>query len=107
MMNSSNFTDQARTVLELARVDASTRHHERVDPEHILLGIVFEREGVGAVVLKHLGVDLREVQTRVEGKLKLSRSGRPTGLHLPYTARAKRVLEFAMRESRDFNHTHV
>jgi ATP-dependent Clp protease ATP-binding subunit ClpC len=107
MMNSSNFTDQARTVLELARVSASTRHHDHVDPEHILLGLMVERDGAGAAVLRQIGIDLRDMQTRVEGKLKPSRSGRPTGPDLPYTARAKRVLEFAMRESRDLNHAHV
>src|SRR5687768_4603251 len=103
MMNSSSFTDQARAVLELARVNASTRHHERVDPEHLLLGLMGERDGAGAAVLRQIGIDPRDVQARVEGKLKPSGSGRLTGPDLPYTARAKRVLGFAMRESRELN----
>ena len=106
-MSTSSFTDQARAVLELARGNASTRHHDHVDPEHILLGLIAERDGAGAAALKHLGVDLSDVQTRVEGQLKSNRSSGPTGPDLPYTPRAKRVLEFAMRESRDLKHTHV
>jgi len=106
-MNSFNFTDGARTVLELARVDAHGRHHASVDPEHILLGLVVDTDGAGAAVLRHLGLDLQEVRTRVERRLKPSWLGRRTGPHMPYTRRAKRVLQLAVDESRDFNHSHV
>lgn len=106
-MSEYNFTDHVRRILELARQDSSTRHHKRVDPEHILLGLVAEGEGTGLTVLQNLGIDPREVRTRVEGRLKPGRSSQPTGPHLPYATRAKRVLELAMRESRDLHHTHV
>ena len=65
-MNGYNFTDRVRSVLQLAREEAARLHHEYVGTEHILLGLIREGEGVAAVVLINLNVDLEEISRRIE-----------------------------------------
>ncbi len=65
-MNGYNFTDRVRRVLQLAREEAARLHHEYVGTEHILLGLIREGEGVAAVVLINLNVDLEEISRRIE-----------------------------------------
>ena len=100
------FTDRARKVMALANQEAQRFNHDYIGTEHILLGLVKEGSGVGANVLKNLGVDLRKVRLEVE---KLVKSGPEmvTMGKLPQTPRAKRVIEFAIEEARNLNHNYV
>ncbi|MEP6779716.1 MAG: ATP-dependent Clp protease ATP-binding subunit, partial [Gemmatimonadaceae bacterium] len=93
--------------LAMAREEAARLHHEYVGTEHILLGLIREGEGVAATVLQNLNVDLDEVQQRIEEQVKKGKAQQATGPDLPYTSRAKKVLELAMAEARDLNHSYV
>ncbi len=106
-MNGYNFTERVRKVLVMAREEAARLHHEYVGTEHILLGLVREGEGVAATVLQSLGVELDDIQQRIEETVKRGKGGQTTGPDLPYTSRAKKVLELAMAEARDLNHQYV
>ena len=99
-------TDRARKVMALANQEAQRFNHEYIGTEHILLGRVKEGSGVGANVLKNLGVDLRKVRLEVE---KLVKSGPEmvTMGKLPQTPRAKKVIEYAIEEARNLNHNYV
>jgi ATP-dependent Clp protease ATP-binding subunit ClpC len=106
-MNGYNFTDRVRKVLQMAREEAARLHHEYVGTEHILLGLIREGEGVAAAVLTNLNVDLEEIQQKIEETVKKGKAGTVTGPDLPYTSRAKKVLELAMAEARELNHSYV
>ena len=106
-MNGYNFTDRVRRVLQLAREEAARLHHEHVGTEHILLGLIREGEGVGAAVLTNLNVDLEEIKQRIEETVKPGKTAAAAGPDLPYTSRAKKVLEFAMSEARELNDKYV
>ncbi|MGE0354962.1 MAG: Clp protease N-terminal domain-containing protein, partial [Gemmatimonadales bacterium] len=106
-MNGYNFTDRVRKVLQMAREEAARLHHEYVGTEHILLGLIREGEGVAAAVLTNLNVDLEEIQQKIEETVKKGKAGAAVGPDLPYTSRAKKVLELAMTEARELNHSYV
>jgi len=106
-MNGYNFTDRVRKVLQMAREEAARLHHEYVGTEHILLGLIREGEGVAAAVLTNLNVDLDEIQQKIEETVKKGKAAAAAGPDLPYTSRAKKVLELAMAEARDLNHSYV
>jgi ATP-dependent Clp protease ATP-binding subunit ClpC len=106
-MNGYNFTDRVRKVLQMAREEAARLHHEYVGTEHILLGLIREGEGVAAAVLTNLNVDLDDVQQKIEETVKKGKAPAPEGPDLPYTSRAKKVLELAMSEARELNHSYV
>ena len=106
-MNGYNFTDHVRRVLQLAREEAARLHNEHVGTEHILLGLIREGEGVGAAVLTNLNVDLEEIKQRIEETVKPGKTAAAAGPDLPYTSRAKKVLEFAMSEARELNDKYV
>jgi ATP-dependent Clp protease ATP-binding subunit ClpC len=106
-MNGYNFTERVRKVLAMAREEAARLHHEYVGTEHILLGLIREGEGVAAAVLQNLSVDLEEVTQKIEDTVKKGKAAQATGPDLPYTSRAKKVLELAMAEARDLNHSYV
>ncbi len=106
-MNGYNFTDRVRKVLQMAREEAARLHHEYVGTEHILLGLIREGEGVAAAVLTNLNVDLEEIQQKVEETVKKGKASSAPGPDLPYTSRAKKVLELAMTEARELNHSYV
>ena len=101
-----NFTDRVRKVLAMAREEAIRLQHDYVGTEHILLGLIREGEGVAAAVLQNLSVDLDQIHERVEESVRKGKATIALG-ELPYTSRAKKVLEFAMAEARDFNHSYV
>ncbi|HBU56300.1 MAG TPA: NDP-hexose 4-ketoreductase, partial [Gemmatimonadetes bacterium] len=101
-----NFTDRVRKVLAMAREEAIRLQHDYVGTEHLLLGLIREGEGVAAVVLQHLSVDLDQIHEGVEESVREGKATIALG-ELPYTSRAKKVLEFAMTEARDFNHSYV
>jgi len=106
-MSGYNFTERVRKVLAMAREEAARLHHEYVGTEHILLGLIREGEGVAAAVLQNLSVDLDEIQQKIEETVKKGKAAQATGPDLPYTSRAKKVLELAMGEARELNHSYV
>ncbi|MEO5904120.1 MAG: ATP-dependent Clp protease ATP-binding subunit, partial [Gemmatimonadaceae bacterium] len=106
-MNGYNFTERVRKVLAMAREEAERLRHEYVGTEHILLGLIREGEGVAAAVLQNLSVDLDEIQQKIEDTVKKGKAAAATGPDLPYTSRAKKVLELAMAEARDLAHNYV
>ncbi len=101
-----NFTDRVRKVLAMAREEAVRLQHDYVGTEHILLGLIREGEGVAAAVLMNLNVDLDQVQERTEEQVRRGKAGATMG-ELPYTSRAKKVLEFAVAEAREMSHSYV
>ncbi|CAN5299335.1 ATP-dependent protease ATP-binding subunit ClpC [soil metagenome] len=101
-----NFTDRVRKVLAMAREEAIRLQHDYVGTEHILLGLIREGEGVAAAVLGNLAVDLEQVQQQVEEAVRRGKATIALG-ELPYTSRANKVLEFAMAEARELNHSYV
>src|SRR2546425_2216968 len=106
-MNGYNFTDRVRKVLQISREEAARLRHAYVGTEHILLGLVREGEGVAVAVLTNLNVDLEEIRQKVEETVKQGKAAAAAGPDLPYTSRAKKVLELAMSEARELNHSYV
>ena len=106
-MNGYNFTERVRHVLTLAREEAVRLHHEYVGTEHILLGLVREGEGVANAVLANLAADQERIIRRIDETVKPGPEDRKTGPDLPYTSRAKKVLELAMGEARMLHHGYV
>lgn len=100
------FTDRARKVMALANQEAQRFNHEYIGTEHILLGLAKEGSGIGANVLKNLGVDLCKVRLEVE-KLVRSAPDMVTMGRLPHTTRAKVVIENAISEARNMNNNWV
>jgi len=105
-MNGYNFTDRTRKVLQMAREEAARLHHEFVGTEHILLGIVREGNGVACAVLTNLDADLDYVRDQVEKTVKEGKAAN-RGQDLPYTSRAKKILELSMSEARELDHSYV
>ena len=101
-----NFTDRVRKVLAMAREEAIRLQHDYVGTEHILLGVVREGEGVAATVLANLTADLDELNRLIEENVQEGKGASTVG-ELPYTSRAKKVLEYAMAEARELNHSYV
>jgi len=105
-MHGYNFTERVRYTLGKAREHAFAMDHEYVDTEHILLGL-FESGGVGATALQFMDVDLARAADLVKSAVKSGPPEPTRGPDLPYTSRSKRVLELAMKEARDMNHSYV
>ncbi len=100
------FTDRARKVMALANQEAQRFNHEYIGTEHILLGLIKEGSGVGANVLKNLGVDLNKVRQAVERRVTPGEEMVAVG-KLPQTPRAKKVIELAIVEAREMNHNYI
>ena len=100
------FTDRARKVMGLARQEAQRLNHEYIGTEHILLGLVQEGSGVAANVLKNLDIDLKKVRHEVEKLVKTGPSMVTMG-QLPFTPRAKKVLELALEEASNLGHNYI
>ncbi|MBT7170957.1 MAG: NDP-hexose 4-ketoreductase, partial [Phycisphaerales bacterium] len=100
------FTERARKVRSLANQEAQHFNHEYIGTEHILLGLVKEGSGVGANVLKRLGVELHKVRMEVEKLVKPGPDMVTMG-KLPHTPRAKKVFEYSIEEARALNHNYV
>ena len=105
-MNGYNFTERVR---RFSRWRARNRrlHHEYVGTEHILLGLIREGEGVAATIVENLGVKLEALADTIESIVKKGRADSSVGPDLPYTSRAKKVLELSMTEAREANHSYV
>ena len=100
------FTERARKVMALANQEAQRFNHEYIGTEHVLLGLVKEGSGVGANVLKNLGVDLHKVRMGVEKLVKPGPDMVTMG-KLPQTPRAKKVIEYSIEEARNLSHNYV
>src|SRR6476646_7976767 len=107
VVNSYNFTERVRKVLAMARQASANLRHEYVGTEHILLGLIDEGEGVAATALLNLHVDLDDLKYRIETIVKKGAAGKTTGPDLPYTSRAKKVLELSMLHARNLNHKYI
>ncbi len=100
------FTDRAKKVMNLARQEAQRFNHEYLGTEHVLLGLVQEGSGVAANVLKNMGIDLNKIRTEVEKIVKTGPSTVTMG-QLPFTPRAKKVLELSMEEASNLGHNYI
>ncbi|MBN2712731.1 MAG: ATP-dependent Clp protease ATP-binding subunit [Planctomycetes bacterium] len=101
------FTDRARKVINLARQEAERLGHEFIGTEHILLGLVKEGSGVAANVLENLDVDLEKVRVEVEKYVSSPGETMSAASSLPFTPKAKKVLELAMEEARNLEHNYI
>jgi len=101
-----NFTERVRRVLARAREESLHFNHEYVGTEHMLLALIGQDEGVVAATLQNLGVDPAKIRKQVETIVQKGRAA-PHDQDLPYTSRAKKVLELAMDEARQLNHNYV
>jgi Clp amino terminal domain, pathogenicity island component/UvrB/uvrC motif len=99
------FTDRARRVVVLAQEEASRLEHNYIGTEHILLGLIHEGEGVAAEALDSLGISLDPVRQQVEEIIGRGQQA-PQG-HIPFTPRAKKVLELSLRESLQLGHNYI
>ncbi|MGC3954400.1 MAG: ATP-dependent Clp protease ATP-binding subunit [Propionicimonas sp.] len=99
------FTDRARRVIVLAQDEARMLNHNYIGTEHLLLGLIHEGEGVAAKALESLGITLEPVRDQVEEIIGQGQQA-PTG-HIPFTPRAKKVLEYSMREALQINHPYI
>jgi ATP-dependent Clp protease ATP-binding subunit ClpC len=105
-MMQDRFTDRVRKVIYYARDEAARLQHDYIGTEHLLLGIVREGEGIAAKVLAKLELDFEQIQQAVENMVKSS-GGTLTIGEIPFTPRAKRVLELAIEEARLLGHNYV
>jgi ATP-dependent Clp protease ATP-binding subunit ClpC len=99
------FTDRARRVVVLAQEEARLLNHNYIGTEHILLGLISEGEGVAAKALESLGISLEAVRQQVEEIIGTGSSS-PQG-HIPFTPRAKKVLELSLREALQLGHNYI
>ena len=99
------FTDRARRVVVLAQDEARLLNHNYIGTEHILLGLIHEAEGVGAKALEALGVTLDAVREQVRDIIGEGNQT-PSG-HIPFTPRAKKVLELSLREALQLGHNYI
>ncbi len=100
------FTERAKHVVRAARDEATRLGSEYVRTEHILLGLCSESEGIAARALENLGVDIEALSMEIEQQVQPGTSS-ITGEDIPFTPRAKKVLELAVEEARRFNHSYI
>ena len=99
------FTDRARRVVVLAQEEARLLNHNYIGTEHILLGLLNEGEGIAAKALESLGINLSAVREQVVEIIGQGQQA-PTG-HIPFTPRAKKVLELSLREALQLGHNYI
>jgi len=100
------FTERARKVVILAREEAEKNQHEYLGTEHLLMGILKDGGGVAIAVLQRLGVDLDLLKSEIEKVMPQNSNSLVIG-DIPFTARAKKVLEYAVEEARSMGHTYI
>ncbi len=100
------FTERARRVIILAREEAELYRHEYLGTEHILQGIIKDGGGIAVALLQKSGVDLNQIKSELEKNLPRSSNSLVIG-DIPFTSRAKKVLEFAVEEARSLNHNYI
>jgi ATP-dependent Clp protease ATP-binding subunit ClpA len=99
------FTDRARRVVVLAQEEARLLNHDYIGTEHLLLGLAHEGQGVAAIGLERLGIRLEALRSQVEEII--GRGDSTPGGHIPFTPRAKKVLELSLRESQQLGHNYI
>ena len=99
------FTDGARRVVVLAQEEARVLNHNYIGTEHVLLGLIREGEGVAGKALESLGISLEAVRQQVEEIIGQGQQA-PSG-HIPFTPRAKKVLELSLREALQLGHNYI
>ena len=99
------FTDKARRVVVLAQEEAKLLNHNYIGTEHILLGLIHEGEGVAAKALESLNISLEQVREQVQEIIGQGQQA-PSG-HIPFTPRAKKVLELSLREALQLGHSYI
>ena len=99
------FTDRARRVVVLAQEEARMLNHNYIGTEHILLGLIHEGEGVAAKALESMNISLDAVREQVQEIIGQGQAA-PTG-HIPFTPRAKKVLELSLREALQLGHNYI
>ena len=102
----NKFTERARKVILLAKQEAKRFNHDYIGTEHILLGLLREGEGVAAAVLQSLGMNLNNIRLEVEKLVQIGPTTVVTG-DLPFTPKAKKVMELAMEEARTLGHNYI
>ncbi|MDR0945376.1 MAG: ATP-dependent Clp protease ATP-binding subunit [Bifidobacteriaceae bacterium] len=100
------FTDRARRVIVLAQEEARLLNHNYLGTEHILLGLIHEGEGVAAKALESMGISLEAVRAQVQDIIGEGQQA-PSGSHIPFTPRAKKVLELTLREALQLGHNYI
>ena len=105
MEHQDRFTERAKKVLVLAQQEAQRLNHNYIGTEHLLLGLVAERDGIAAKVLKNLGVELNKVRSGVE--FIIGRGDRQVIGDISLTPRAKKVIELAAEEAQELNHNYI
>jgi ATP-dependent Clp protease ATP-binding subunit ClpC len=102
----NRFTERARKVIILAKEEAKRFNHDYIGTEHILLGLLREGEGVAAVVLQKLGLNLQQIRMEIE---KIVKPGPPTVVSgdIPFTPTAKKVIELSSEEARALGHNYI
>ena len=100
------FTERARKVMGFARREAQRFHHEYIGTEHILLGLIQEGQGVAANVLKSMAVDLEKIRREIEKIVKAGPALEPS-VQIPFTPRAKKVVELALEEAGNLGHNYI
>jgi ATP-dependent Clp protease ATP-binding subunit ClpC len=99
------FTDRSRRVVVLAQEEARMLNHGYIGTEHLLLGLIHEGQGVAAEALEAMGISLEAVRQQIETII--GRGKEPASGHIPFTPRAKRVLELSLRESSQLGHDYI
>ncbi|MDO5730108.1 MAG: ATP-dependent Clp protease ATP-binding subunit [Corynebacterium sphenisci] len=99
------FTDRARRVVVLAQDEARELNHNYIGTEHILLGLISEGDGVAAKALESMGISLEAVRSEVVEII--GRGAQPPSGHIPFTPRAKKVLEYSLREALQLGHKYI
>jgi ATP-dependent Clp protease ATP-binding subunit ClpA len=99
------FTDRAQRVVVFAQEESRLLNHDYIGTEHILLGLIHEGEGVAAMALGSLGISLEEARRQVEEIIGAGQS--PPSGHIPFTPRAKKVLEMSLREALDLGYNYI
>ena len=100
------FTDRARSVVVLAQDEARMLRHDYIGTEHILLGLIRDGDGVAAKVLQALGISLEAVRQQVKEVIGQGKQEIQSG-HIPFTPRAKKVLELSLREALQLGHSYI
>src|SRR6266699_5267002 len=101
------FTSRARAIVVLAQVEARAFNHNYIGTEHLLLGLIKEGEGVAVQALQALGVNLATIRQQVEEKIDAGTQARAASGHIPFTPRAKKILEFSLREALQLGHNYI
>jgi ATP-dependent Clp protease ATP-binding subunit ClpC len=100
------FTERARRVIILAREEAELYRHEYLGTEHILQGVIKDGGGIAIAIIQKTGTDLAQLKKELEKNLPKSSSSLIIG-DIPFTSRAKKILEFAVEEARSLNHNYI